>query len=183
MHLFLKKGCLTMQKKNSKHIIFPVILLMMLLSGCSSHGKLSMAPKAESDSLLAELMANTDQYLVHYHGNSEKIVSGILFDPRKDTKTIRPEGVLWVEVNDAETIADIIDSIKRSNFPGYLPRLYRIISADGDFYGYLFTGWQHLVIQTVDRQTVRVYGLEGPPEYMDIGPGASKRYVNVAARR
>jgi hypothetical protein len=166
-----------------RYLIFPAILLPMLVTGCASHGKLSMTAKAESEPLLAELMANTDQYLVYYHGNSEKIVSGILFDPKKDTKSIQPEGVLWAEVSDSKTITDIIDSIKRGNFPGYFPRLYRIFSAEGDFYGYLFTGWQHLVIQNVDEQTVRVYGLEGPPEYLDIGPGVSNRYMHVVAYR
>lgn len=147
------------------------VLMILLISGCSSHGKLSLTPKGESDSLLLDLMANTDQYAVYYHGNSEKIVSGILFDPKNDDKTIKPEGFLWTAVNDPQTIADIIDSIKRDDFPGYMPRLYRIVGPEGDFYGYLFTGWSYLVIKPVDERTLRVYGLEGPPEYMSMPGG------------
>ena len=145
--------------------------LIFFMAGCASHGKLSVAPKDEHDALLADLAAHTDQYVVHYHGNSEKIVSGILFDPKNDDKNIRPEGVLWEEVSSSETIAGVIDSIERNDYPGYIPRLFRILGPEEDIYGYLFTGWSYLVIKPVDEQTLRVFGLKGPPEYEDMSPG------------
>ena len=156
--------------KNRYSICIAVALLsiMLLSTGCASHGKLSVIPRGEKNALLADLAAHTDQYIVHYHGNSEKLVSGIIFDPIDDGKRIQPEGFLWQEVSHSDTIAGIIDTISRTtNFPNYFPRLNRILGPEGDVYGYLFTGWSHVRIKPVDENTVRVFGLKDPPEYVD----------------
>jgi len=157
--------------KRFKYIVLTALLILFIITACASYGKLSLPPRHETDSLLADLLSHTDQYEVHYHGNSEKLVSGVLFDPKNDGKSIRPEGALWNEVRAPETIASIIGSIKKSDFPGYFPRLYKINDPQGIFYGYLFTGWNYLVIRPVDEQTLRVFGLKGSPEYEDVFPG------------
>ena len=160
-----------MKLSSSNYLILAALPILFILSGCASYGKLSSTPKNETDALLADLLSQSDRYVVHYHGNSERLVSGILFDPKDDNKTIRPEGALWNEVSDPETIAAITDIIQRGDHPGYIPHLYSIIAPNGDFYGYLFTGWYYLAIRPVDEQTLRVYGLKGPPEYEDVSPG------------
>ena len=157
-----------MNLSSFNYLILAALPILFILSGCASYGKLSITPRNETDALLADLLSQTDQYVVHYHGNSEKLVSGILFDPKDNPRTIRPEGALWNEVSDPETIAAIADSIQRSDHPGYFPHLYSIIAPNGDFYGYLFTGWTYMAIRPVDEQTLRVYGLKGPPEYEDV---------------
>lgn len=153
------------------YLILAALPILFIISGCASNGKLSLPPKNETNALLADLLSQTDRYRVHYHGNSKKLVSGILFDPKDDAKTIRPEGALWNEVSDPETIAAITNIILSSNDPNYFPHLYSIIAPNGDFYGYIVTGWTSLVIRPVDEQTLRVYGLKGPPEYADAYPG------------
>jgi len=155
----------------SRYRFLLVLTILFFVSGCSNYGKLKFQKKAESDALLAELSTNSQHYTIHYHGNSEKIVSGILFDPKDDHKTIRPEGMLWKQTESQQTVADIIDAIRGGDFPGYFPSLYKIVGPDGIFFGYLYTGWSRLVINPVDPDTVRVYGLRGPPEYESIGSG------------
>ena len=156
-----------MNNRYSICIAVAALSIVLLSAGCASHGKLAAIPRGEKDTLLADIAAHTDQYIVHYHGNSEKIVSGILFDPIDDGKRIQPEGFLWHEVSNPETIADIIDTISRADFPTYLPGLNSIVGPEGDAYGYLFTGWSYVSIKPVDENTVRVFGLSGPPEYAD----------------
>ena len=160
-----------MKLSSSNYLILAALPILFILSGCASFGKLSITPKNETGALLAGLLSQTDRYVVHYHGNSEKLVSGILFDPKDNPKTIRPEGALWNEVSDPETIAAITDIILSSDHPNYFPHLYSIAGPNGDFYGYIATGWISLVIRAVDEQTLRVYGLKGPPEYEDVSPG------------
>jgi len=155
----------------SKYMILAALPVVFILSACADYGKLSMAPRNETDALLADLLSHTDRYVIHYHGNSKQLVSGILFDPKEDSKNIRPEGVLWREISDAETITSMVHTIQSTLFPKYFPNLYQINGPKGDFYGYLFTGWTQLVIRPVDNQTLRVYGLKGPPEYEDVRPG------------
>jgi hypothetical protein len=159
-----------MKHRHHKFITIGLIAILLAIAGCSSHGYLSRN-RGEQDTRLADLVANSDQYTVHYHGNSEQLVSGILFDPGGDGKSIRPDGVLWQEVNDPETIAFVIDNIRQGDYHHSFPRLYRVNGPNGDLYGFLFTGWSYMVIKPVDDHTLRVFGLKGPPEYEDIYPG------------
>jgi hypothetical protein len=148
-----------------------IITMLLLVCGCAHYGRLKIHKQAESGALLRELSADAQHYTVHYHGGSEKIVSGILFDPKNDAKTIHAAGPLWQPLLPTQNVADIIDNIAMGDFPGYLPNLYEILGPEGDFYGYLYTGWFHLVIKPVDPQTVKVYGLRGPPQYENETPG------------
>ena len=160
-----------MIKSIYKYTVIAALPILLIISGCTGYGKLTLLPKSETDALLEDILSRTDQYDVHYHGNSEKLVSGLLFDPKSDNRHIRPEGALWNEVTDAKTIASIADIIlTASEHPNYFPNLFQVTSPQGDFYGYLITGWKGLAIKPVDEQTLRVYGLKGPPEYQN-GPG------------
>jgi len=155
----------------SRYRFLLVLTILFFISGCSNHGRLKLQKKAEADALLTEFSTNSQQYTIHYHGNSETIVSGILFDPKNDQKTIRPEGMLWNPTESPQTVADIIFSIRSGDFPGYFPSLYKIVGPEGNFFGYLYTGWSNLVIKPVDPDTIRVYGLRGPPEYESVRSG------------
>ncbi len=154
-----------------KYMALAVLLSFFLLVSCAGHGKLSLVPRNETDALMEDLLSNTDQYVVHYHGNSQKLVSGILFDPKEDTNHIRLEGAMWQEISDAQAIASIANIILTTDELHYFPNVYQVTDPEGIFYGYLITGWTGLVIKPVDDQTVKVYGLKGPPEYADVYPG------------
>ena len=164
----------TRKRSLSNHnnfLIISLLLVLLITSGCASYGKLSRIPTDETDALLPDILSQTDNYTIHYHGNSEKMVSGILFDPKEDTKSIIPEGVYWKETRNPETIASIVDIIQSAKFPYYSANLYQINDPNGAFFGYILTGWKSLSIRPVDEHTVRVYGLKGPPEYEDVGTG------------
>jgi len=154
-----------------KYLILVVLPTLFIVSACTGNGSLSRLPQNDADAIIANLLSQSDRYVIHYHGNSEQFVSGILFDPKKDAKSIRPEGLLWKEISDDEAIASIVDTIQTGNHPNYFPNLYSITGPNNDFYGYIITGWMYLVIRPVDGQTLRVYGLKGPPEYEDVYPG------------
>jgi hypothetical protein len=160
-----------MKHNLSTYIILTVCFFSVALTSCASQGKLSLVDRNETNALLDDLLTHTEQYTVHYHGNTQKLVSGILFDPKDDNRYIRPEGALWRDVTDAQVIASIVDIILTSNEPKYFPNVYRVTDPEGNYYGYLITGWTGLVIKPVDEQTLKVYGLRGPPEYEDRLPG------------
>jgi len=155
----------------AKYSSIAALTILLTLSGCSGHGRLSLVPRNNTNALLEDLLSRTDQYVVHYHGNTQKLVSGILFDPKDDIKHIRPEGGMWQEISDAQAIAAIVDIILTTSEPHYFPNVYQVTDPEGAFYGYLITGWTSLSIKPVDEHTLKVYGLPGPPEYEDRYPG------------
>jgi hypothetical protein len=106
-----------MKHSLSKYIILAGLPILLIIAGCAGYGKLSPPPRNETDALLTDLLSQTDRYVIHYNGNSKKLVSGILFDPKDDARHIRPEGVLWQEISDPDEIASIVDIILKGNHP------------------------------------------------------------------
>ncbi len=147
------------------------VLLVFLFAGCSGYGKTMMVRKGMPVTL-DELVNNSDDYNVYYHGNNPYLVSGIIFEPKNDGKTLVLGG-LWVKEDDNRVIANVIEQIRRNDFPGYLPKHYQILGPDNGMYGYIYTGWFHVAIKQLDKDTLSVYGLKGPPEYEDAGPDHS----------
>ena len=147
-----------------KYTIIAALPVLLIISGCTGYGKLTLLPKSETDALLEDILSRTDQYVVHYHGNSEKFVSGLLFDPKNDNRHIRPEGALWNEVTDPKAIASTADIIlKTREHPNYFPNLFQVTNPQGDFYGYLITGWKGLAINQVEEQYYSLFVLKVPP--------------------
>jgi len=149
------------------HITIITIISTIIITGCSGYGKLVIESKNETEVTIEKLIKNSDDYDIHSFGYGKKFVSGIIFDPKKDNKKLLP-GEMWEEINEQITISDIVKRIKLSDFPSFIPTLYKIVGPDGVFYGYLFTGWFHIVLKKIDDDTLSVYGLDDPPEYLDI---------------
>ncbi len=149
------------------YFTFIIIISAIIITGCSGYGKLVNKSKNEAEVTIEKLIKNSDDYDIHYFGHGTKFVSGIIFDPKKDNKKLLP-GDMWVGINEQTTISDIVKRIKGSDFPGFIPTLYKIIGPEDSFYGYLFTGWFHIVLKKIDDNTLSVYGLDDPPEYLDI---------------
>ena len=142
--------------------------------------KLAKAPKTPYKQIAASMLAVTVFFTAYIAGNKALFESLFLslisfvgfwlyygFDPKKDNKKLLP-GDRWVGIDNQTTISDIVKRIKGSDFPGFIPTLYKIVGPDGVFYGYLFTGWSHIVLKKIDDDTLSVYGLDDPPEYLDI---------------
>ena len=149
------------------HVTIITIISAIIIIGCSGYGKLLIESKNKAGVTIDELIENSDEYDIHHFGHGEKFVSGIIFDPKKDNKKLLP-GDRWVGIDEQTTISDIVKRIKGSDFPRFVPTLYKIVGPDGVFYGYLFTGWSHIVLKKIDDDTLSVYGLDDPPEYLDM---------------
>jgi hypothetical protein len=151
------------------HFAIITIISASIITGCSSYGKIIIESKNKDDVAVEKLIKNSDDYDIHYFGHGKKFVSGIIFDPKRDNKKLIPSD-RWVEINEQPTVSDIVQRIKDSNHLGFSPTFYRIVGPNGGFYGYLFTGWLHIVFKKIDDDALSVYGLDDPPEYLDGGP-------------
>ena len=141
----------------------------ILISGCSGYGKLQYQTQYREKVTIQELIENSDDYHIHYFGYAINNSSGIMFDPKKDSKTLIPSD-RWASVEGRERVTEVVNWLQIHNYPGYYLRLYKILGPDDKLYGYLFTGWNHVVFKVVDESTLFVYGLPDPPHYFDYGP-------------
>ncbi len=145
----------------------------ILISGCSGYGKLKYQIQYREKVTIQELIENSDDYHIHYSGYAINNSSGIMFVPNKDGKTLKPSD-RWSSVEDRERVTEVVSWLQIHNHPGYHLRLSKILGPDDQLYGYLFTGWHHVVFKVVDERTLFVYGLPDPPHY--FGPDPKIRF-------
>ena len=96
------------------HVIIITILSAIIVTGCSSYGKLIIKSKNEAEITIEELIKNSDDYDIHNFGRSKRIVSGIVFDPKKDNKKLLLSD-MWEEINEQKSVSDIVRRINQTS--------------------------------------------------------------------
>lgn len=111
-------------------------VLIFLMSGCANYGKFRLESGRIEKMTIQELQENWDNYSIYYADwRGVGWPGGIIFDPKRDDKTL--VGDKWMKVEDQETLTQVITSIEGKN--GY-PRLYQILGPNDEFYGYMYLG-------------------------------------------
>ena len=158
-----------MTMKRYIRIALMAVVLIYIISGCSGYGKLRLQSRYGDDVTIEKLQENLPDYTVYYAGYAIDNPSGIMFDPKNNDRTLQPTE-RWTKLDDKESAIEVISWIKIQDSSDFYPRLYRILGPDDQFYGYLFSAWDHLMTKVVDDKTLRVYDLPDPPHYYDNGP-------------
>lgn len=157
-----------MTMKRYIRIALMAVVLMYIIPGCSGYGKLGLQSRYGDDVTIEKLQEKLPDYTVYYAGYAVNNPSGIIFDPKNDTKTLMPSE-RWTKLNDKESAIEVISWIKIQDSSDFYPRLYRILGPDDQFYGYLYSAWNHLLTKVIDGKTLWVYDLPDPPHY-EYGP-------------
>ncbi len=151
------------------------------LTGCSvlqSYGRLAAEEKAGDGMTIEALEEYWEDYHVYFSGCCgglqplKEHPSAVMFDPKGDDKHL--VGERWLKIESKHRLSELIDRIRKSErFESYYPRLYRILGPDGEFYGYMFTSWIHVVTKPIEDKTMYVFDLEAPPHLQRSigGPG------------
>jgi hypothetical protein len=158
-----------------KKYIFPaitVLVLAFLMSGCSwpkRYGKLRLQSESMENVTTQVLYDTRDDYNIYYagyYGNvSIKHPSAVMFDPKGDVKAL--VGDRWTKVTNDIWLAKLIRSIEtQESVGGPPPKIWRMLGPDDEFYGYMLSGWDHVVMKTVDDRKMLVYDLP-MPGYLD----------------
>jgi len=162
-----------MTMKRYIRIALMAVVSASIISGCSGYGKIRLQSRYGDDVTIEKLQENLPDYTVYYAGYAVNNPSGIMFDPKNDNKTLMPSD-RWTRLDDKESVIEVISWIKIQDSSYYYPRLYRILGPDDQFYGYLFSAWDHLLTKVVDGKTLWVYDLPDPPHYEDGPDGETK---------
>ena len=111
-------------------------VLVFFMSRCANYGKLRLESGRAEKMTVQELQENWDEYSIYYADwRTVGWRGGIIFDPKKDDKTLF--GDKWMKVEDQETLSQVISSIEAKS---YYPRLYQILGPNDEFYGYMYLG-------------------------------------------
>lgn len=135
-------------------------ILMFLMFGCANYGKLTVEPGQAEKITIQELQENWDNYSIYYTDwRSVGWTGGILFDPKKDDKTLVADK--WMKVEDQGTLSQVITSIQAKNL---YPRLYNILGPNDEFYGYMYLGpnrdYIMMTIKVIDGNTMKISDLQ-----------------------
>ena len=145
-----------------KHVNLAVIgfVLVFLISGCANYGKFRLESGRAEKMTIQELQENWDDFSIYYADwRSVGWTGGIIFDPKKDGKTL--VGDKWMKVEDKETLSQVIASIEAKN---RYPRLYQILGPNNEFYGYMYLGPRrdsvNVFAKVTDSNSLRVSDLQ-----------------------
>ena len=157
-----------MNMKKNIYLALVAVVPVFVMSGCSGYGKLRSQSGYRDDTTIENLKENWQDYAVYYAGYAVNNPSGIMFDPKNDDKTLMPSE-RWTKLDDKESVIEVISWIRLQDSSDYYPRLYKILGPDDQFYGYLYSAWDHLLTKVADEKRLWVYDLPDPPHYEE-GP-------------
>ena len=145
-----------------KYVNLAVIgfVLIFLMSGCANYGKFRLESGQAEKMTIQELQENWGDYSIYYADwRSVGWTGGIIFDPKKDDKTL--VGDKWMKVEDKETLSQVVASIEAKN---RYPRLYQILGPNNEFYGYMYLGPRrdnvNVFAKVIDSNSLRVSDLQ-----------------------
>jgi len=145
-----------------KYVNLAVIgfVLIFLMSGCANYGKFRLESGQAEKMTIQEFKERWNDYSIYYADwRSVGWTGGIIFDPKRDGKTL--VGDKWMKVEDKETLSQVIASIEAKN---RYPRLYQILGPNNEFYGYMYLGPRrdsvNVFAKVIDSNSLRVSDLQ-----------------------
>lgn len=161
-----------MKNKNNTYVFVFIIVIIFLISGCvglGGYGKIRLEQSYGMKTTIQDLQKNWGDYTVFYAGLDIDKPGAIMFDPKNDEKKLVGHE-WWAPVKDQEQLTEILHWAN-TYYSYYSPVLWRILGPDNQFYGYLYTGYTHVMIRKVDDSTLWVDELVVPPDVPDESDG------------
>lgn len=142
------KSCL-----NLKVFMFSAILFLM--HGCVSMNQYgSIIPARSKGDVVAieEIIKEWQNFNIYYADVNPAYPSAILIDPKWDERHLT--NARWIAVKEKDELTELVKWIDLNiNFP---PDLSAVLGPDKQVFGYMYTGWTHVLIKVVDDKTLWV---------------------------
>jgi hypothetical protein len=141
----------------NKNVAFgaTVLVASLIIYGCANYG--TITPTVAQDVTIDTLTKDWMNYTVYWTGLDVGEPTGIMFDPKTDGKALTGAGDRWYKVESQESLSKMIGWLKFNTL--YYPYIWRVVGPDGQFYGYVYTGYTHFAMKVVDEKTMLVYGI------------------------
>ena len=135
------------------------LAILLIHAGCAGYGNIKYQGLVQGRKMLADIMADFDDYRVYYSGMSEAFPSGIIFEPDYGDRAIAQKD--WIGVKNREKAEKLVRNLER--YHQYKPRLYVIVGEDGRNYGYIYTSYTHIVVRQIEPDRIHVYEMYEAP--------------------
>jgi len=132
-----------------------ILVAAVLVYGCANYGTLK--PTAAQDVTIDALTKDWMNYTVSLTGIDTGEPTGIFFDAKTGGKAITGDHLY--RVDSQESLSKMVMWLKFNDL--YYPYVWKMVGPDGQFYGYVYTGYPHFAMKMVDEKTMLVYGM--PP--------------------
>jgi hypothetical protein len=154
-----------MRNERGASMLLGVVLITLSLAACAGpggYGKLRLQPEGKDKVTPAKLLKEWNDYDVYYAGISTSRPSAVLFDPKGDGNTIQCHK-WWIRIEDRETLKEVMSWLTFDMH--FEPVVWRILGPEDEFFGYMYTWWNHVLIRVVDGHTIWVNDMSMPPDY------------------
>ncbi|MBN2063080.1 MAG: hypothetical protein JW882_21935 [Deltaproteobacteria bacterium] len=150
-----------MTNRNHGSLLFFMVLVLFILSGCAGYGKFvfesSLSGSCDSNSRMTiqRLIENRMHYHISYWGLSSHQARGIMFDIKEDDFYLK--GDSWKEVKDEGLFSSLVLWRIEPHGQG---RLYKIIGPHDKLFGYIFFPEQNesAAAKVIDDKTLYIFG-------------------------
>jgi len=156
-----------MNMKECCYLAAIALFFTTFMIGCSwlkNYGKLRIESGPGKKVAIEELIERWQSYDVYYAGISLESPSAVMFDPKGDGRKLVSDK--WIVVKNQQELSTLVNWID-ANIP-FSPVLWIVLGPDSQFYGYMYSAWNHVLIKVVDESTLWVDNLPLPPT--DYGP-------------
>lgn len=142
------------------------LVLIVFMSGCAltkNYGKLRLQYGPGEKMTIQRLEEKWQDYNVYYAGPHIKFASAVIFAPKEgDRKLLTNKG--WVQIKNRQQLSEVLRWLWGDETLGEpLPTLWKILGPDNQFYGYMYTPWDHALIKVIDKKTLWVDDIPLPP--------------------
>ena len=149
-----------MKKRQTMGLIALGLVLAIFMSGCMGMAGRGRLDTVRSDGGMMSIQAlanNWQEYNVYYSGYYAENATSIIFDRKDDDRTIRLPETSWTKVSDQKTLTLAIIGMEANN--DFFARVWNVIGPDNQSYGYLYTGWQLVNVNSISENVLTIAGI------------------------
>jgi hypothetical protein len=131
----------------------------LVISGCANQARLRAQSRSGMAAAVEDIKQNYDEFVIHANEWPAGEVSAIVFDPRRDNRTIQNDG--WTEVTSKEQLSRLVGRSKRNIYRQF----FKIYGPNDQFFGYLLGGERYVFFKTIDANTLKVISTNWSPDF------------------
>ena len=148
-----------MEKKRFIYGAVLGLIGVLFISGCANQGRLRVQYRSGIAAATEDIKENYDEFVIHANEWPAGEVSAIVFDPRRDNRTIETDG--WTKITSKEQLSKLVERSKRNIYRQF----FKIYGPNEAFFGYLLGGARYVFFQTIDDNTLRVVSTNWTPDF------------------